>query len=165
MVCRAVVLTALVVGAAACATSRSVAPEDLAELPAYSFAALRGVPVQVRVVDHRAGGEESEEWVSRVSADVSEALVRSGLAVDPSAPVVLEVRLNLLRSDFENRQWKGCSKLTVELLGLGSRHQTVGEYCATKSNLWGATTADDVMALSYRDALAEALSNLDSELR
>ena len=59
-----------------CGTSRASVPADNAALPKFSFAALSGSPVTVRVLDHRADPVRSTEWIARVRSDVEALSVR-----------------------------------------------------------------------------------------
>jgi hypothetical protein len=174
---RAVAL-ALVAGLGlACATSRSTTPRKVADLPRFQLARLKGQEVRVVVLDHRAEAVNSQEWVSRVVADLSAALTNAQAKVlagdggsgDKPFPlgVVLEARILHLRSDFELGQWKGCAKLAVELR-MGDQAEPIAveaDRCVTKSNLWGYATASKVLSQAYQDAVAELLSSLDRQLR
>jgi hypothetical protein len=151
--------------AVGCATSRATAPSQATPLPRFQFVALQRAPVQLVVLDHRADAVQTEAWVRLLASDISRSLSSAGITVSPAATTVLEVRIHHLRADFENRQWKGCAKLTAALSKPERKVEAVGERCTTKSNLWGAATADNVMKLAYQDALAELLSSLDSQLR
>jgi hypothetical protein len=148
-----------------CATSRSNAPADATVLPRFEFSTLRGADLQLRVLDHRADPSETQAWAQRVTTDISGSLAEAGATLGRSGPTVLEVRIHHLRSDFENRQWKGCAKLAATLSRSAGKIEAVGERCVTKSNLLGGASADNAMKLAYQDALAELLSSLDSQLR
>lgn len=148
-----------------CGTSRASVPSDSAALPKFSFAALAGSPVTLRVVDHRADPARSTEWTARVRSDVEGALRAAGVTVGDSPDNVFEVRINNARADFELGNWNGCAKLTGDIVRSGRRVTGTGEKCVKKGNLWGYKTADDVTTMAYRDALSELLSNLDAQLR
>lgn len=158
-----VLLLAIMLGG--CATSRATAPSKATQLPQFRFVALQRTAVQLLVLDHRAEAVHTEAWVQRVTSDISSSLLSAGITVSPSATTVLEVRINHLRADFENGQWKGCAKLVAAVSKPEKKVEAVGERCTTKFNLWGRATADNVMRLAYQDAVAELLSSMDSQLR
>lgn len=137
-------------------------PPPAADLPAFSFRNLRGVPVQVVVMDQRAG-ERDEKWTQRVESDLAKTLSAGGANVSSSAPTRFEVRILRARSDFENRQWNGCVELTGRVVGVAGADGS-GNACVAKSNLWGKATADNVLRLAYQDALVKMLSALDAKL-
>lgn len=158
------VLFLVVFAALGCGTSRSTVPQAASDLPRFTFASLSGQQVSVRIVDHRAGGE-SDRWVTRVTDDVTTALETAGVSIQADAPTSFEVRVNVLRADFELGNWNGCAKLTGYVTGRPTPLSAEGERCVKKGNLWGYKTADNVTALAYRDALVELLSALDAQLR
>ncbi|HUR81015.1 MAG TPA: hypothetical protein VM733_09625 [Thermoanaerobaculia bacterium] len=145
--------------AVSCTTSRATAPEVSSPLPQYSFSALKSTPVTVRVLDHRADPQESSQWTSRVKTDVERSLRAAGVTVGDGE--VLEIRIHNLRADFELGNWNGCAKLNAAI----GHDSATAERCVKKGNLWGYKTADNVMNMAYRDALAELLSRLDARLR
>jgi hypothetical protein len=95
---------AFVVLLAAC-TSMSTPPPP-SELPTFAFVALRGAPVQLIILDQRAG-ERDARWAQRVQSDLAKTLTAAGTTLSPDAATRVEVRILRARSDFENRQWKG----------------------------------------------------------
>lgn len=137
-------------------------PPPPSELPAFSFATLRGLPVQVVVLDQRAG-ERNARWTERVQGDLAKTLVASGATLSPDAQTRFEVRILRARSDFENRQWNACVEVTGRVVGAGGADAS-GEACVAKSNLWGKATADNVLRLAYQDAMVKMLSSLDVKL-
>jgi hypothetical protein len=154
-------LTAL----SACGTSRSTVPARATDLPRFTFSQLSGKQVALRVLDHRANVEQSGEWIQRVTTDVTTALHGAQIRVTDTAPVTMEIRLNTLRADFELGNWNGCARLSGQIEGTGKPASAMAERCVKKANLYGYKTADNVVAMAYRDALAEMLSNLDDQLR
>lgn len=138
-------------------------PPPPAELPTFSLSALQGVPVQIVVLDQRPG-ERDPQWAERLTADLKTALTDSGALVSANAPTRFEVRLLRGRSDFENRQWKGCVELTGRVVGSRQSAEGSGDACVSKSNLWGKVTADNVLRLAYEDAMVKMLSKVDAEL-
>jgi hypothetical protein len=87
-------------------------PPPPAELPLFSLAPLKGVPVQIVVLDQRSG-ERDPAWTERIVADLRTTLTSSGARVASGATTRFEVRLLRGRSHFENRQWKGCAELAA----------------------------------------------------
>lgn len=148
-------------GLVAACTSMST-PPPTAELPQFSFFALRGVSTQVVVLDQRAG-ERDAAWAKRVETDVIRTLSVAGVTVSPASSTRFEIRLLRARSDFENRQWNGCVAVTGRLVGSREAEAT-GDACVAKSNLWGKATADNVLRLAYQDAIVRLLSAMDAQL-
>jgi hypothetical protein len=139
-------------------------PPPAAKLPPFAFHSLRGQQVQIVVLDQRAG-DRDPKWSERLRDDVRSAFSSSGAHVtDAAAPITMEVRLLLGRSDFENRQWKGCVSVSGRVLGAATPVSSSGEACVAKANLWGKATADNVLRLAYEDALVKLLSDVDSRL-
>jgi hypothetical protein len=134
-------------------------------MPKLAFNGLAGVPVKVRVLDHRADPAKSAEWVARVQSDVEAALRAAAVSVGGSPDNVFEIRINMARADFELGNWNGCAKLTADLTRSGERRSATAERCVKKGNLWGYKTADNVTIMAYQDALAELLSNIDAQIR
>lgn len=142
-------------------TSMSTPPPE-ANLPNFSFEGLRAAPVQLLVLDQRAG-ERDPAWTRRLQDDVGKALTSAGVRLLQGASTRFEVHLLRGRSDFENRQWKGC----VEMVGyvIGQRAiDANGTACVEKSNMFGKGTADNVLRLAYEDALVKMLSAIDARL-
>lgn len=137
-------------------------PPPASELPAFSFAALRGMPVQLVVLDQRAG-ERDARWTQRVQSDLAKTLAGAGATLSSDAPTRFEVRILRARSDFENRQWNGCVEITGRVVASKGADAS-GEACVAKSNLWGKATADNVLRLAYQDAMVKMLSALDAKL-
>lgn len=162
---RRILATLLLVVFTACGTSRSTVPASATDMPRYTFPQLSGKQVALRVLDHRANAEQSGDWIQRVTTDVTTALRGAQVRVTDSAPVTVEIRLNALRADFELGNWNGCAKLSGQVEGTGKTATATAERCVKKANLWGYKTADNVVAMAYRDALVEMLSNLDEQLR
>lgn len=153
--CLALVLTA-------CASSRSSAPSVQTSFPSYQFRALQGSPVKLTVLDQRAERTDSEALVSRLQESLNNAFRSNGVAVATSAPQELDVRVTQYRSDFELGNWNGCTRLLGQLRqGAGSR-QVEADRCVKRSNMYGYRSASEALSGSFRDALAELLSQLDS---
>ncbi len=154
---------ALVLAAALVTDCTSMStPPPAAALPSFSFSSLRGSTVSVTVLDQRAG-ERDVRWQERLDSDLRKALQAAGIQVSADAPTRFEIRLLRARSDFENRQWKGCVELSGRVVGARNADAS-GDACVTKSNLWGKGTADDVLRLAYQDAMSKMLSTLDARL-
>ncbi len=143
-------------------------PNAPASLADYEFSRLRGHAIALKILDHRADASDRAEWTSRLKADLTSALSRATVRVDPSASTTLDVWLLSARADFELAQWKGCTRLSAELSALPTVAGTIkvsSDRCVTKENLFGYATANRVLMQAYQNALAELLSNLDRELR
>src|SRR3954452_4559204 len=137
-------------------------PPPASELPPFSFTALHGYPVQLVILDQRAG-ERDPRWTQRVQSDLAKTLSQAGVTLSPDAPNRFEVRVLRARSDFENRQWNACVGLTGRVAGVVVAEAS-GDACVAKSNLWGKATADNVLRLAYQDAMVKMLSALDAKL-
>lgn len=157
---RRMIAVGLTLLAVAC-TSMSTPPPP-AKLPSFALSSLQGTPVQVIVLDQRPG-ERDPRWTERVEADVREMLTASGVRIAAESPTRFEVRVLRGRSDFEDKQWRGCVEITGRVTGM-ARADASGDACVAKSNLWGKMTADNVLRLAYQDAMVKMLSTLDSEL-
>jgi len=100
--------------------------------------------------------------MSRVRASLSAALTANGVGVEPSSEQELEVRITQLRSDFELGNWQGCTRMTARLRQQGEDRRFEADRCVTKSNMFGYKSASEALTLSFHDALAQLLSELDA---
>ena len=153
-------LSIFLIATTAC-TSMSTPPKA-SSLPTFAFSSLKGKPITIVVLDQRAG-ERDPRWGTRIEEDLRKALVAAGADLTADAPTRFEVRLLRARSDFEDRQWKGCVELTGRIAG-SQNADAASEACVAKANLWGKATADNVLRLAYQDAIIKLLSALDSRL-
>ena len=93
---------------------------------------------------------------------MEDAVQSAGIATGPGGAATLEVKILHVRADFEDRQWKGCTRLAVSV---SNGVAVEKERCVTLANLGGYGTADRALAQAYSDCLAELLSDLDAALR
>jgi hypothetical protein len=148
---------------AACTTIST--PPPAAELPSFSFAALRGSSVEITVVDKREGRRDAG-WEERIRGDVAKAFATAGVAVSTGAQNHFEIRIDRAESDIGHRQreWNACVQLAGQVSG-ASTAEAAGDACVTQHNARGVFTAKDALHQAYDDALARLLSALDAKLR
>lgn len=157
-------LLCFVVAAAlsACATSRSSIPPAVTDFPSYQFEALSGSGVRLSVLDQRSERSDSDLLVSRMRESLTTALTSSGVSVTETAGLELEVRITQLRSDFELGNWQGCTRMSARLQSGETDERVEADRCVTRSNMYGYRSANEALAASFRDALAQLLSELDA---
>lgn len=150
-----------------CDTRRSEPPAEGPSLPRFAFAGLTGKHVQLKVSDNRADREASFPWTSTVESDVARSLREAGVLLDARGDYRFELRLNVMRSDFGNREWTGCAAMTAAISGPGQGEPRVfdAERCVRKGNMSGYATADEALQEAYGDVLAKLLSDVDLRFR
>lgn len=162
-----VALVAWELALSGCATSRSEAPTSSPDLPRFGFPGLKGKTLAISVLDHRAERAESVRWCNTVEEDITRAMQDAGVTVSARGDHLLEIRLNALRSDFQNREWQGCAQITAVASGptLPERKVVEARQCVTKANMSGYATADEVLEQAYHDTLAQLLSSIDLQVQ
>lgn len=159
---RQYLIPVLVFTLSACATSRNAIPPAKTTFPQYSFEALQGLAVRLTVLDQRPEQDDSDLLVSRIQESLRAALKANSVTVDPGGEQELEVRITQLRSDFELGNWRGCTRMTARLRRQDMDERIEADRCVTRSNMFGYRSANEALAQSFHDALAQLLSEIDA---
>jgi hypothetical protein len=172
-----VIIAALPVVAAGCATTRYTSPAAARPVdgrdpnagqaqPSSTPAVFQNRTVSIRVLDNRRDRPQSAVLIDEVRAAlgrfVEEGKGGVGAGAGAKAPAVFEVRILRYAAEGQLSKWRACVGfgVTVEI-GPVRRHELASERCSTVANVWGTASADEALRAAFREAMGDLETQLD----